>query len=137
VTCPIPPKSIVLWDAKYRKPGGRWPTTLNPSTFHKWKLALQLAAGNFPSAKNGTLAKSLLTHINGSLGELRAYGILCDNGHVGLSAPRAVTEKGVDFVTYFHGPHPLHDLGTEIRTALESGAIVGRVFKWPECIISG
>jgi hypothetical protein len=47
------------------------------------------------------LSGSKLSHINGSIGELRGYQSAIDDlGHIGIKQPGKVTARGPDFITY-------------------------------------
>jgi len=78
-----------------------------------------------------------LSHINASIAELNAYRVPLENGHHGIKPPRPATAPGADFITYFHGPSTFQDIKLEILGALEKDSVVGRIFRWPECIVTG
>lgn len=139
---PILPGSIVLWDAKYRKEGGKYPSSLSADKITQWKSQIYSSLAQNPTAPTAqTLAGPNRNHVNGSIGELRAYYALIDAGHFGVLKPGKVTEPGVDFITYLPLPEQLgvKDERTMMNLALSAvaaEAIVGRIFRWPECIVT-
>src|SRR6185295_7940080 len=133
IRAPIPPRTIVLWDAKYRKEGGSYPAALDASKIERWKGEIGLAL-NSPNPIMGRITGPHLGHVNAAIGESNAYDLLLGNGHHGVLPPGRPAAPGVDFITYFHGSPLSGDVKAAVSQALAKGSIVGRIFRWPECI---
>jgi hypothetical protein len=137
IRSPIPPRSIVLWDAKYRKEGGSYPASLDPSKIERWKREIEIALNSSGESLTGRITGPHLSHVNAAIGEINAYEMLLGNGHYGVSQPGRPTAAGADFITYFHGSPLAGDIRPAVRQALLNASIVGRIFRWPECIVTG
>jgi hypothetical protein len=135
----IPPRTIVLWDAKYRKDGGSYPVTLAPSKVARWSKEIQAALNSPMQPVIGRISGPRLSHINATIAEFNAYQLLCANGHIGIREPGRPTAVDANFITYFHGSPITQniDIQTAMANALSSGSIVGRIFRWPSCVVSG
>ncbi|WP_137936092.1 polymorphic toxin-type HINT domain-containing protein [Chitinivorax sp. B] len=90
------------------------------------------------------LSNSKLSHINGTIGELRGYQNAIENlGHIGIAAPGKATARGADFITFsvdaekifvwdakYRGPNGIHPTTLspeklkrwmpEVRSAIEN-----------------
>jgi hypothetical protein len=135
IRSPIPAQSIVLWDAKYRKEGGSYPVSINPSKIERWTSEISAALKSGPTV-TGRITGPHLPHVNAAIGEINAYELLLANGHYGISPPGRPAAVGADFITYFHGLR-LDDPEAAVSQALLKNSIVGRIFRWPECIVTG
>jgi hypothetical protein len=132
---PIPLQTIVLWDAKYRKPGGSYPF-LSAAKVKKWWPEIRRAL-DFPGKPvMGTIAGPNLKHINGALAEANGHAMLVAAGHHSILEPGRTTAGGVDFITYYHGPVPPLDWKVAIEGALKHHRVAGRIFRWPSCVIT-
>lgn len=131
----IPPRTIILWDAKYRKEGGYYPKFRNANLI-KWKPDI-IAALISPGGRTpGRLCGSDLRHINGQIGECNSYQMLLKNGHYGIAPPGPTSATGSDYITYFHEDPMTGDVMGFIYDALNHNRIIGRIFRWPECIVT-
>lgn len=137
IRSPIPPQSIVLWDAKYRKDGGSYPLSIDPSKIKRWTSEISAALNNPGETTTGRITGPHLPHVNAAIGEFNAYELLLANGHYGVSPPGRPAATGADFITYFHGSSLPADAKAAVSHALLKKSIVGRIFRWPECIVTG
>ena len=134
---PIPARHIVLWDAKYRKEGGSYPS-LADKKIRKWKREIEgsLRTGNRP--QTGTIAGPKISHINGAIAEINSHRLLVRHGHYSILAPGRTTAGGVDYITYFHyGKSRPANWRKAAWKALVADRVVGRIFRWPMCEVTG
>ena len=53
--------SLVVWDAKYRGPGGSYPSTLSPAKIEAWQAEIVKAVQNMPAGENKAAAERALS----------------------------------------------------------------------------
>ncbi|WP_153147870.1 MULTISPECIES: hypothetical protein [Rhodocyclales] len=132
---PIPPQTIVLWDAKYRRPGGSYPS-LSAAKVKKWWPEIRRALNAPGTTVTGKIAGANFKHVNGALGELNGHAMLVAAGHYSILEPGRTTAGGVDFITYYHGPVSPLDWQIAVESALKQHRVEGRIFRWPGCIVT-
>jgi hypothetical protein len=132
---PVSPRTIVLWDAKYRKHGGSYPS-LSAAKVKKWWPEIRRALDGSGQPVMGAIAGSNPKHVNGAIAELNGHAIIVAAGHHSILEPGRTTAGGVDFITYYHGPVPPQDWKAAIEDALKHHRVIGRIFRWPSCVVT-